>query len=622
MLGATITRPISDERFPVLVWYEPYRNAMHGEADEKATYFGKRGYVFVHLHVRGTGNSNGYSTDEYTLHETQDGVDAIQWLAKQPWASGNVGMFGESYSGFTALQIAAEAPPELKAIAPAYFTDQRYTDDCHYKGGCLRGYFDFLTYGLAMVARNGMPPIPNAVGASWSEDWRERLEKSEPYILKWLSHQIEEPYWETGSIAGRIDQIKAATMLIGGWHDGYPNPPLRIFEQLKAPKKLLVGPWSHTYPHESHCGPRIDIYIELLRWWDYWLKGIDNGVMAEPTVQVYEQMFEQPIVNRTEIAGRWRMADRLPPKIENPLFLGNGRISNTPQTESGKSTVPYLPAASRQGGLWDGALPYMLPGEQSEDSARAINFSTEPLAEDIFIFGMPTFTLFVSSNVEVMPVAVRLLESSPDGTKVLVTKGVLNATRRYGMEKPTPIVPGEIMELTYHLEGTAWRFQKGNRIEVSINGSDYPNLWPTPFKGNISIHWGPDQQSRLNLPVWDGGNDPAFAFDPSTAEIRPFGTNSSPWQVIHDVLDDRYRFKIERANGEMSVSQREPAKTWIKGTHRYEEGWPGADIVGEAVGTMTSDENHFYVSISRNVHLNNALYFQKSWSETIKRNLL
>src|SRR5262249_53988843 len=150
-----------------------------------ARYFAARGYVFVNLHARGTGNSEGIHLDEYLAEETRDGYDAIEWLASRSWCSGAVGMLGASYSGFTAMQVAALEPPSLRAIAPAYFTDRRYTDDCHYKGGCLRGYYDTMAYGLSMVARNALPPHPRAVGARWSELWERRLAESEPYLLKW-----------------------------------------------------------------------------------------------------------------------------------------------------------------------------------------------------------------------------------------------------------------------------------------------------------------------------------------------------------------------------------------------------------------------------------------------------
>lgn len=200
-LGATITRPVADGKFPALVWYDPYRSGSDGAAGPMAPYFARRGYAFAYLNARGTGNSEGVSRDEYMAEETDDGYNAIAWLAEQPWSSGRVGMLGTSYSGFTTLQVAALAPPALKAIAPAYFTDRRYTDDCHYKGGRLRGYYDMLTYGLGMVARNALPPFREAVGERWSDLWQQRLKESEPYLLKWISHPVEDGYWAVGSIA-------------------------------------------------------------------------------------------------------------------------------------------------------------------------------------------------------------------------------------------------------------------------------------------------------------------------------------------------------------------------------------------------------------------------------------
>ena len=623
-LGATITRPQTSEPCPALLWYDPYRQAMHGETDEMARYFGERGYIFVRLHVRGTGNSDGYSTDEYTVPETADGVAAINWLATQPWCSGQVGMLGSSYSGFNTLQVAAMAPAPLKAIAPAYFTDRRFTDDCHYKGGNLRGYYDMLTYGLSMVANNGLPPVPEAIGAGWSDLWQERLEKSEPYLLKWVRQQVENEYWAVGSIAGHYHQIKAATFLIAGSNDGYLNPPFRVFDQLQVPKKLLFGPWSHTYPHKSHCGPRIDVFFELLRWWDPWLKGMDNGVLDEPAVQIYEREHEPPITDRTQIKGRWRMAAGLPAGPPQTFHLHPDQLSSAPCQTPGSASVRYLPAASQHGGLWDAGVPYMLPGEQTFDCAHALNFISQPLTDDLAIFGMPTFELSVSSDVAVMPLAVRLLDVSPAGERVLVTRGILNLTRRGGMDRPEPLTPGEIVSARFHLEGCTWRFRAGHRLQLSINGSDFPNVWPTPLAGNLTLYWGPDYPAQITLPVWDSGDEPAFAYPPSTAEVRPTNSGARPWRIIHDVLEDQYRLQIERVDsqGEMGVSHRDPAKAWVKSTQLAREHWAGADVVSTATGLMSSDASHFHINLALNVTLNGGLYFQKQWSESIPRHLL
>lgn len=621
-LGATITRPAASGKFPVLVWYDPYRSAADGQPGPMARYFARRGYAFVNLNARGTGNSQGVSTDEYTAEETQDGYDAITWLAGQPWSSGKVGMAGSSYSGFNTLQVAATAPPALKAIAPAYFTDRRYTDDCHYKGGCLRGYYDMLTYGLNMVAMNGLPPFTEAVGGQWSALWQTRLEESEPYLLKWLAHQVEDDYWGVGSIAGQYHQIKAAAMLIGGWHDGYVNPPLRVFRALQTPKKLLLGPWSHTYPDRSHCGPRINIYFELLRWWDHWLKEMDNGVAEEAAVQLYEQVYEPPLTDRTMIAGRWRMADDLPSDRPQTLYLSGDALVERPASSAGSATVRYLAAASRNGGLWDAGVPFMLPGEQTEDSAQAINFTTAPLASDRPIFGNPTFSLYLSADAPVIPVAVRLLEVAPDGSSVLVTKGILNAARREGMADPKPLTPGEITQVAFHLEATAWRFSQGNRIRISINGSDFPNVWPTPYAGRLTLHWGPDHPAQITLPSWDGGRAPAFEFLPSPNEPRETGAGAAPWQVVHDVLEDQYRLVLFQGDGEMGVSHRDPARGWVQAKKTLSARRPGCEIESEATGSLTSDAGSFTMNLALNVYLNGNLYFQKHWSSTVPRQLL
>ena len=621
-LGSAITRPVSDNAFPALVWYDPYRSGSDGATSSMARYFAERGYAFVYLNARGTGNSEGVSRDEYMVEETQDGYDAIAWLADQPWCNGRVGMLGTSYSGFTTLQVAAEAPPALKAIAPAYFTDRRYTDDCHYKGGCLRGFYDMLAYGLNMVARNGLPPYREAVGDRWSEIWRQRLKESEPYLLKWISHQVEDDYWAVGSIAGRYDRIRAAALLIGGWNDGYPTPPLRVYRALDAPKRLLMGPWSHAYGDQSHCGPRIDIFYELLRWWDCWLKGMDNGVTDEPTVQVFQREYEEPVTDRTIIAGGWRMAADLPRQAPRTYHLHGGVLADGPADGAGEASEDYLPAACRNGGLWDGGTPFTLPGDQRADSARAINFASPPLAEPVSILGSPTFSLYISSDVEVVPVAVRLLEIAPDGSSVLVTKGILNSTRREGMDRAVPLVPGEIARVAFHMEATAWRFRKGHRIGISINGSDFPNVWPTPRAGRITVHWGPEIPSKIELPVWNGGADPAFAFSPSPHAARPTGSGDAPWQVVHDVLEDRYRLILFGGEGEMGVSNRTPAEAWTRSKKQAAVAWPGCDVRSEATGSLTSNADCFVMNLGLNVYLNGDLYFQKGWSRTVKRMLL
>jgi hypothetical protein len=630
-LGATLTRPRSNERFPALIWYDPYRGAWDGSVGDIARYFAQRGYLFVNLHVRGTGNSEGVSRDEYMAEETQDACDTIQWLAEQSWCSGAVGMLGSSYSGFTCIQAAAESPPALKAIAPAYFTDRRYTDDCHYKGGCLRGYYDVLTYGLSMVQRNALPPHPLAVGDHWAAMWRQRLEESEPYLLKWLAHPVEDEYWEQGSVIGLYDRIQAAALLIGGWHDGYVNPPLRTFRALQCPKRLLMGPWSHAYPNRSHCGPRIDIYFELLRWWDRWLKGIDNGIENEPRVFVYVQEFEEPIQDRTHIAGAWFAADDLPTDSDYALRITDYRlladsksaIRVSEAAQSAMDSFRYLPAASPNGGVWDAGVPFCLPGEQRPDEVYAINYTSNPLDDDLVLFGQPSVELTLSADVPVLPFAFRICDVAEDGTSVLVTKGILNATRRNGMDRPEPLTPGVPTPVRFELEATAWRFRKGHRMRLSVNGSDFPNVWPTPLRGRGNIHRGADVQATLNLPLWREPSPSPIEFLPAEGAGNTTGSGNDPppWRVVHDVLEERLHFLMANGN-EFCISNRNPAEAYARAKSVSSASWAGFHCRAEATCALTSDEKSFHVTITLNVFVNDAPHFQRQWHESVERRLM
>lgn len=624
-LGATVTRPLEAEAgpVPVLLWYDPYRNAWDGTVGDAARFFAARGYAFVNLHTRGTGNSEGVSLDEYPVEETRDGYDAVEWLAAQPWCSGRVGMLGASYSGFTCLQVAALAPPALRAIAPAYFTDRRYTDDCHYKGGCLRGYYDMLTYGMHMVARNGLPPHPRATGAQWAEIWQQRLEEGEPYLLKWLAHPLEDDYWQQGSVVGQYDRIRAACFLIGGWHDGYVNPPLRTFRALTAPKRLLMGPWNHTYPHLSHCGPRIHIYEELLRWWDRWLRDIDNGIDRELPVTIYVQQHEKPRPDRTEIAGSWHTAPALPEGATRLWTLGAGSLGDGEIASGGSDTFEYRPATSRQGGVWDAGIPFGLPSDQRPDEALALNYTSQPLTEDLVLLGQPVVELTISADVPVLPIAVRLSEVTPDGVSALVTKGVLNVTRREGMDRAVPLPVGEPVPLRLELEATAWRFCRGNRLRLSINGSDFPNVWPTPLQGNATVHRGEGVLASFTLPLWPAPEEPPVLPLPSPEPPRSTGAGGDPppWRVTHDVLEERYHFQLA-SGAEFSVSDRDPAVAYARSLQVATAAWEGVTVRSEAVGALTSDEQTFHLSIALHVTLNGTPYFHRSWSRSYERQLL
>src|SRR5262249_19245494 len=159
-------------------------------------------------------------------------------------------------------------------------SDDRYTDDCHYAGGCLRGY-DTGRYGNRMVAWDALPPGPAGGGADWVGIWEARLRDNEPWILQWLGHPGRGPSLRNRSGGTSCARIQCPIFVIGGFRDGYVNAPLRLLRHCQGPVKVLIGPWPHQRPHEARPGPRIDWLREVLRWWDQWLKGIDTGILEE-----------------------------------------------------------------------------------------------------------------------------------------------------------------------------------------------------------------------------------------------------------------------------------------------------------------------------------------------------
>jgi putative CocE/NonD family hydrolase len=167
-LSANVWRPVTDEPVPAILEMIPYGkdNWRLGADVTRGEWFAARGYALCRLDVRGTGSSFGVALDEYTAEETCDGVDAVAWLAAQPWCDGNVGMWGISYGGFTAIQVAMERPPALKAIVPVMATDDRYLDDVHYRGGCVT-VSELSQYAVSQVAMNAMPPEASFRGSSW-----------------------------------------------------------------------------------------------------------------------------------------------------------------------------------------------------------------------------------------------------------------------------------------------------------------------------------------------------------------------------------------------------------------------------------------------------------------------
>jgi uncharacterized protein len=650
------TRDVTFPRIPmpVVMDYIPYRK---DEVDPASMphylELPRNGYAVARVDIRGTGGSEGRAIDEYVEQEQLDGYDAIEWLAAQPWCDGHVNMMGISYGGFTALQVATLQPPHLTSIIPVDFTDDRYTDDCHYRGGLLRMYYDLAWYGSRMIAWNAMPPDPAVGGADADRVWQQHIEENEPYYLAWLRHQVDGPYWRQGSVAEIADRIRCPAFLIGGWRDGYPNPPVRMFERLAGPKKLLIGPWDHRYPNLAVPGPRIDHLREVVRWLDHWCRGVDDGVMREPPVVVFMQEAGPPDPRRLDTPGEWRAEGSWPPFGHQDRVLvlaGHGSLVTDQERSGAASTraeatdstdrLVYDPTVGTTGGLWSGGVPFGLPGDQRADEALSLVYTSAPLDADLSILGRPRAVLHLTSTATVIGVAVSLSDVAPDGASSLVAKGMLNVTRRGSLSDPRPLAPGDRVELGIDIDTTGWRFRAGHRIRLAIAAADWPNVWPTPEPGTLDLWSGPGRPSRLILPVVpDAGSADPPAYLPSQIAARPpaAATPTPTWETTRDALSGRSRVTIrvetehqtpagttiERDSGCVcEVDPVEPSRVTAHGWHECRSTHEGRTTAARADVVVASTADAFDVTIDLEVKVDGAVRATRRWVESVPRHLL
>ncbi len=649
-LSADLFLPEAEGRFPALVMYHPYRKDDLGRgAAGDHYYFAERGFVAVRLDARGTGSSEGINTDEYRLQEQLDGYDVVEWLARQPWSNGSVGMWGTSYSGFTSLQVASHRPPHLKAVVPLFATDDRYTDDCHYdRGGNLRMYYDLGTYGGRMVAMNSLPPQPELAGPKWAEMWKERLENNQPYLLQWVKHQVDGPYWQNGSLRPDYGRVQVPVFLIGGWHDGYTNAMLRTYVNLNGPKKILMGPWVHRQPNVSVPGPRIDWMNEATRFFAHWLRNEDTGIMKEPPVQVYMQETYKPDRRVDIIPGSWRGDSAFPSSgaTESVFYLEeDGRLSRTQSGAPRKDfdEFDYLPTVGLQNAYWSaGSIHFYMADDQRQDEARSLVYTSPVFEQETHILGWPKVILNASSSAKVAAFVARLAAVSPDGHSTLIVDGAINGTRRNSLTNPEPMTPGEIYELKIPMAPTGWILRRGDRLRLSISSGDFPNLWPTPYKARNRVYRGGARVSRVVLPVVRKSLAPAPEFLPpprlrSVVTPGP-GAVEHLQQVILDqlkntatvvfrggnsnVLDQNMGSTFGNSEFRCSASDDDPARASIVGTHKLAFRREDGVIEVTAESSIRSTETDFHVTVNIHVTRNGLPFFQKQWLVTEPRRLL
>jgi putative CocE/NonD family hydrolase len=637
------TRPV-----PAVLTTDPYRKDDWYAAWDLtvAAYLAERGYAYCRLDVRGTGSSDGVPLDEYTETETLDGHDTVEWLAAQPWCTGAVGMWGLSYGGFTSIQVAATRPPHLRAIVAVQATDDRYTDDVHYVGGAMT-VSELAQYAVSQVAMNALPALPSAWGERWEERWRERLEATPVWLFEWARQQRDGPYWRVGSLAPDYGRIEAATLLIGGWMDGYVDSAVRMQARCTnaAGHRTIIGPWVHGHAHSAYPGPNIDWLHELVRWFDRWLKGIDNGADREPPLAWFHRDPTPPERFPVRLNGEWRATRAWPATGADPhvLYLAARALTEAPSGPAFDHFAHNPTAGSRGGSLCWGAghPPNGLAADLQLEEWAGPTYTSDRLVEPLDVLGMPVAVLHVAATEPVAHLVVRLADVSPDGAIEQVSEGILNLTHRDSHEHPTALERRRTYEVRVPLRAAGYRFPAGHRIHLSVASAHWPVIWPSPGPGQLWVHYGGGTPSRLELPLAPSGIDvvaaPRFKGEPpALASVGSESAEPASWEAVGGVGT----FTIDTHEGETSVlpdgsstlyvgetlrmvaSEKEPGSGRFENSCEYRLDKDGRRIVVTADGTAIAAASTFDMSVGIRVELDGAVFFERRWHEEVARDLL
>jgi len=634
-LAATLYMPDGAEprdKFPALLDYLPYRKDDGTAASDypKNAYFARRGYVGARVDIRGFGASEGRPTDrEYSEQEQIDGEQVIHWLAAQPWSNGKVGMYGISWGGFNAIQMAMRNPPELKAIIAADATEELFHDDIHYVDGMM--HIDEFELNMDMA-----PGMTGAPDYTLDEKVLGPRFDAAPWSLEYLKHQRDGVFWR--SPVRPLSEVKVPCFLIGGLVDGYRDSIPRMLEQVKAPVRALVGPWNHSYPNDADFGPRIEWREDAVRWWDYWLKGKDTGVLQDPKVVIYMRHWFPPNPNLESVPGEWRAENGWPPQgvANSILYLQPNHTLTHTTSDAEVHRLKYVPSVGVEAGFWWGELL----SDQRPVDAFSLVYDSAPLTEELAILGRPHALLQASADAPLANWFARLSDVAPDGSVTQITGAGLSGAQRESMSAPQRLQPGKLYPLDVEMHLTSWVFSKKHRIRLSVSNALWPMVLSTPHNMTTSLQLGGVSGSRIALPVvpLHGVQPRVSPPQPSEerSDLKSFGFSwPGEWVVTRDEAGqkttvlwkgkmggeypwgketdlEQLTYKIDDAHPEISMIHGE-AETTLDLKDRV--------LVWSGHLSVTSDTSNFFYKYTRELRKDGKVVKTKTWEETIPRDL-
>lgn len=599
-LSADVYLPAGAGPVPALVMATPYRKdaAVGIEQEPHLRWFARRGYASAIFDFRGMGSSDGTMRRALDADEGDDGVSAVEWAATQPWCSGSVGMWGLSYGSTMSMRTAALGPAPLKAIIPIMGPLDPERDFVH-PYGARGGQAPIPFWASSNLANQLLPPLHAFHDAEEQRRWRQRLHETEPWLLDLHRHGPGDPAWRERVVDAAA--IETPSLCVAGWWDVMRDAQIRAYEQMRGPKKLLVGPWMHTMPQGSPF-ERIEFLSIALRWWDHWLRGVDDGLMDELPVTLH--------VNGGDPT--WRAYASWPP-ADGELRLSTGADTTLGEPSADASATAIAehrsdPTIGAQSGLWAlvGQM-FGLPLDQHEDDSRALTATSAPLADDVLIVGRPEVTVRLADGASPERLVVRLCEVDPNGRSTLIACGVAVGSQQ--------VV----------LDPTAHRVRAGQRLRVAVGDADFPRLWPLVDAPTLHVA---GVELRAPTAASDAGTAVCL---PRCAEADPettaIGLWAEPtWQVARHPVQDAVEVVTGTASaartpgGEhllelrqeirASVRHDAPQAAAIASTHRQLARLSSGETIEVLVTTRLSDAALW---VHGDVSIDGAAVFSRTW---------
>jgi putative CocE/NonD family hydrolase len=519
-LDADIYRPVAEGTFPVLLMRQPYGRAIASTVVyAHPSWYAAHGYIVVIQDVRGRGTSEG----EFHLftHEIEDGYDTVFWAANLPGSSGEVGMYGFSYQGMTQLYAAIEQPAPLKTLCPAMLGYDLYADWA-YEGGafCLQANLSWAIqlaaetvrlkgnktahHTLATAAKNlsfcGTVPTQSGILKTLAPD---------SFYHEWLNHPEPGEYWEKLSPRSLLGNVDLPMLHIGGWFDVYMRGTLNLYramvERSRHPQHLIAGPWAHI-PWGRRVGAMDYGYAAgsicdraQLQWFDYFLKGINNGILSQPV-----RLFEMG-------RNHWRSFERFPTPTFVPYFLASTGLASIDEQDGILAPAPPLfPSSHPDTIVHDPWRPVPSLGGHASIPAGAferssldcrtdvLTYTTAPLTQDLHLTGTATVLIHCTADTPSFDLCAVLSEVQPNGNVYNFAQGY----RRINPGEPTNPV-----EIT--LQPTCICLRQGNSLRLSLSATCFPAYPVNAGNGNPPGQTRLIDQQVITVTIYSGSNRPS-----------------------------------------------------------------------------------------------------------------